>query len=123
MIMTKTVENIFNFTEEDDIEIRETRTLDKWIINLAQFLKTEKAQLFKLYGLKGNDKLKNNRKFSDMVDDQIYEVYKNAFPEELLQEHNLTIARDDFEAVMYLDPELVTRGLISDEEYVKCFSF
>lgn len=122
-MMTKTVENIFNLTEEDDIEIRETRTLDKWIINLAQFLKTEKAQLFKLYGLKGNDKLKNNRKFSDMVDDQIYEVYKNAFPEELLQEHNLTIARDDFEAVMYLDSELVTRCLISDENYVKCFSF
>lgn len=123
--MTKTVENIFNFTEEDDIEIRETRTLDKWIINLAQFLKTEKAQLFKLYGLKGNgnDKLKNNRKFSDMVDDQIYEVYQNAFPKELLQEHNLTKARDDFEAVMYLDPELVTRCLISDENYVKCFSF
>lgn len=123
MIMTKIVENIFNFTEEDDIEIRETRTLDKWIINLAQFLKTEKAQLFKLYGLKGNDKLKNNRKFSDMVDDQIYDIYQNAFPEELLQEHNLTKARDDFEAVMYLDPELVTRGLISDENYVKCFSF
>lgn len=123
MIMTKTVENIFNFTEEDDSEIRETRTLDKWIINLAQFLKTEKAQLFKLYGLKGNDKLKNNRKFSDMVDDQIYDIYQNAFPEELLQEHNLTKARDDFEAVMYLDPELVTRGLISDENYVKCFSF
>lgn len=123
MIMTKIVENIFNFTEEDDIEIRETRTLDKWIINLAQFLKTEKAQLFKLYGLKGNDKLKNNRKFSDMVDDQIYDIYQNAFPEKLLQEHNLTKARDDFEAVMYLDPELVTRGLISDENYVKCFSF
>lgn len=121
--MTKTVENIFNFTEEDDIEIRETRTLDKWIINLAQFLKTEKSQLFKLYGLKGNDKLKNNRKFSDMVDDQIYEVYQNAFPKELLQEHNLTKSRDDFDAVMYLDPELVTRGLISDENYVKCFSF
>ena len=121
--MTKTVENIFNFTEDDDIEIRETRTLDKWIINLAQFLKTEKAQLFKLYGLKGNDKLKNNRKFSDMVDDQIYEVYQNAFSKELLQEHNLTKARADFEAVMYLDPELVTRCLISDENYVKCFSF
>lgn len=121
--MTKKAANIFNFIQEDDREIRETRRLDRWIVNLAHFLKTEKAQLYELYSLKGNAQLETDRKFSDMVDDQLYDVYKNNFPSKTLEEHNLTKTRDDFDAVMYLDPELITRCLISDDKYVECFSF
>lgn len=121
--MTKKAANIFNFIQEDDREIRETRRLDRWIVNLAHFLKTEKAQLYELYSLKGNAQLETDRKFSDMVDDQLYDVYKNNFPSKILEEHNLTKTRDDFDAVMYLDPELITRCLISDDKYVECFSF
>ena len=110
-------------------EIREDRRLDRWIVNLADFLQEEKYQLLKLQALQ-QDKPKTdwnfrtiNKKINEAIDEQLYHVYQVSFSKDVLAKHGLTHKREDFEAVMYIDPALLTMFQTVDDHYIECYTF
>ena len=81
---------------DDFEEVRENRHFDRWIVNLADFLQTEKFQLFAQSNLnKSCDDPDWTYKDIDHVyeqklDDQLYEVYRSSIPTKILVKHGLT---------------------------------
>ncbi|RMC46716.1 hypothetical protein [Lactobacillus sp. ESL0230] len=118
------------FTNVDTEEIKEAdRQFDRWIVNLIDFLQTEKLQLLKIYSLQHDIKDQNldfntiDRNIQAKLDDQLYKVYVSLFDKAELKKHNLTLSRNDFNSLMYVPPELLIRFQLMDDHYISCYTF
>lgn len=114
--------------EKENVEMLEQgRRFDRWIVNLAEFFQNEKIQLIRLRKLKENsndwDFNIRDKEYNKEIDDQLYKVYQTTMPANVLAEHNLTLKREDFDAIMYIDPELLARFQMMDDHYMSCFVF
>lgn len=114
-----------NFETNFD-EVRENRRLDRWIVNLADFFQTEKVQLLRLKALKEDqdcDFEDVHKDLENAIDNQLYEVFQTTIPSSILKKHNLTHRREDFDAVINIDPALIAKFMLADDDYISCYAF
>lgn len=114
--------------EKESLEVIDNgRQFDRWIVNLAEFFQNEKIQLIRLKKLQKDSQDWNYQlddpEYEKLIDDQLYDVYRSTISKEVLAKHHLTWKREDFDDILYIDPELLARFQMMDDNYISCYVF